>query len=265
VGLGKTGTTFLQERVFHKFTGIHYIDTHKYYKIDKKIEQVQDSRNILVSREFDRQLRREVLKFAEKHSNVTPIIVFRKHSSYIASQYRRFVKNGFNRPFEEFFNFDDSGFFKVEHLTYCDQIEFLEQTFGVEPIVYVYNDLMENSESYIEQFAHNVGASVELDTIDFSKKHTSYNEKQLKIMYAVGQRINMQRKAHPIRWINILSLFARYIPKYSILYLSNLVPNSWVSSHPLIDTASLEEVDQFFAKDWEIVLSKAKRTDTKTL
>lgn len=265
VGLGKTGTTFLQERVFHKFVGINYIDTHKYYKVDRMIEVIENDRNILVSREFDRQLRRECTRFAGKYESVTPVIVFRKHGSYIASQYRRFVKNGYSKPFSSFFNLDDSGYFSLDDLSYSSQIDFLEKTFDNSPIVYVYEDLIENSEDYIGQFARDVGATVDVGNIDFRKKHTSYNEKQLKAMYAVGQHINLQRVTHPVRWINILSRFARYIPKYGILYLASLIPDRWVPDTPLIDPAELRKIDRFFAKDWELVLAHAKRAGSKNV
>ena len=93
VGLAKTGSTFLQERVFKHLKNIHYIDTSKYKKIDQLISESKHQR-ILVSREFDRQFKKEVDKFSEKYPNATPVMVLREHHSYIASQYRRAIKNG---------------------------------------------------------------------------------------------------------------------------------------------------------------------------
>ena len=94
VGTGKTGSTFLQARIFPLLKGIHYIPTNRYHKIFLEIEKYSSTK-ILISREFDQQLEREVKRFSEKHTNTNPIIIFRRHDSYIASQYRRFVKNGF--------------------------------------------------------------------------------------------------------------------------------------------------------------------------
>ena len=102
VGTGKTGSTFLQARIFPLLNGIYYIPTNRYHKIFQEIEK-SSSTKILVSREFDQQLEREVKCFSKKYPNTTPIIVFRRHDSYIASQYRRFVKNGFTGNFQAFF------------------------------------------------------------------------------------------------------------------------------------------------------------------
>ena len=59
VGISKTGSTFLQQRVFPHLKNIQYIPTHKYHQINDEIKKVKNG-PILVSREFDRQFEREV-------------------------------------------------------------------------------------------------------------------------------------------------------------------------------------------------------------
>ena len=91
VGTGKTGTTFLQYRVFPKLRNIYYIQRTRYKNV-KNIIAESDAQKILISREFDQQLEKEIRWFTHTYPDTTPIIVFRRHDSYIASQYRRFVK-----------------------------------------------------------------------------------------------------------------------------------------------------------------------------
>ena len=86
VGTSKTGSTFLQNRVFPLLKGISYIPTHKYSNIYKEIEKIKHL-PILVSREFDRQFEEEIDRFSANYKHVTPIIVFRRHDQYLASQY----------------------------------------------------------------------------------------------------------------------------------------------------------------------------------
>ena len=125
VGISKTGSTFLQQRVFPILKNIHYIPTRKYHKIDEEISSIKKG-NVLVSREFDRQFEREVDSFARNHKNVIPIIVFRRHDQYLASQYRRFVKNGFKYGIKQFFDLDeDLGFFKKIHFNFTHQVNYL--------------------------------------------------------------------------------------------------------------------------------------------
>ncbi len=101
VGTGKTGSTYLQQKVFPKIKGIKYLPTHKFYSYPKFLSQSKASK-VLLSREFDRQLEEEIIIFSAKYSNTTPIITFRKHSAYIASQYKRFIKNGYQMDFNSF-------------------------------------------------------------------------------------------------------------------------------------------------------------------
>ena len=93
VGISKTGSTFLQHRVFPKLRNIEYFPTNRYKKYQQLIQQT-NSKSILLSREFDRQMEREVKKWAAHSPNTKSIMVLRQQDGWIASQYRRFVKNG---------------------------------------------------------------------------------------------------------------------------------------------------------------------------
>ena len=136
VGISKTGSTFLQKRVFPLLSKIAYIPTNRYQNIFLEIEKIKFG-NVLVSREFDRQFEKEVFKFSNKYPQSTPIIVLRRHDEYFASQYRRFVKNGFTGGVGDFLNLeDDSGFFKKIHFTFKHQIDILTKAFSQKPIVY---------------------------------------------------------------------------------------------------------------------------------
>ena len=97
-------------------------------------------------------MEREILRFSEKYPDTTPIIVFRRHDSYIASQYRRFVKNGFTGPFQEFFDLQNNkGFFKKSDLNYKNQVELLKNTLIKDPIVFTYKDFKENNQKFIQK------------------------------------------------------------------------------------------------------------------
>ena len=171
VGISKTGSTFLQQRVFPILKNIHYIPTRKYHKINEEISSIKKG-NILVSREFDRQFEREVDLFAKGHKNAIPIIVFRRHDQYLASQYRRFVKNGFKHDVKRFFDIDnDLGFFKKIHFNFTHQVNYLKTAFDTEPLVFVYDDLKRSSGDFIQKLSSLINAQVDLNQIDFSTKH----------------------------------------------------------------------------------------------
>ena len=263
VGTGKTGSTFLQTRIFPLLKEIYYIPTNRYHKIFQEIEKSSASK-ILVSREFDQQLEREIKRFSEKHPDTTPIIVFRRHDSYIASQYRRFVKNGFTGNFQEFFDLQNNdGYFKKSDLDYKSQVALLKKYFTKDPIVFTYKDFKENTQKFIQKWTEIMRCSLDKNKIDWSKKHTSYSEHQLKIIKKFGKLINLTKRRvfknsilHLIWRIYLGSI--RYIISTPIFFSSK-------EQQKLISEEELEAVKIHFQEDWEYIQSIATSTSPQTL
>ena len=251
VGISKTGSTFLQQRVFPFVKNIEYIPTHKYRQINDEIKKVKNG-PILVSREFDRQFEREVDLFAKHQKNVTPIIVFRQHDQYLASQYRRFIKNGFKGEVESFFDVEnDTGFFKKIHFNFSYQVEYLRQKFNTEPLVFLYEDLKNEPQHFIKNFVDSIGGEIDPQAVDFSTKHGSYNEKQLKVIKTISKYINLEkRRVFNTALLHLLWRFYHAIIRYSILYLALIIPSILVSKKALINKAYLEKVKGYFMEDW---------------
>jgi hypothetical protein len=251
VGTGKTGTTFLQYRVFPKLVGIQYIQRTQYHKAVEIIARSKHKR-ILVSREFDQQLEFEISRFSARIPYARPIIVFRRHDSYIASQYRRFIKNGFTGSFSAFFDvINDTGKFKKHDLEYCRQVKLLQDHFSEPPVVLIYDDLQRDPKKFIESLAARMNTTIEFRKVDTSSKHRSYSEKQLKALRFVATRINLLKGRRFKN--NVLDLFSRlYLAtiRYGTLYLSTLFPDSWFSPEPLITQQELEAVRLFYEADW---------------
>jgi hypothetical protein len=99
-----------------------------------------------------------------------------------------------------------------------------------------------------------MGADFKNEDISLSTIHSSYNEKQLKVMRAIGRKLFTQNPTFSKNpfwfWIQRRSrLWACYL----ILYPSLLLPNSWFSSEPLIDPEELNAVKDYFSDDWKAV------------
>ncbi len=253
VGTGKTGTTYLQYRVFPKFKNIYYIQRTRYKKSKEIIRNTNYDRYLL-SREFDQQMEREVKWFAADFTDTTAIIVFRRHDSYIASQYRRFVKNGFTGKFTDFFDLEnDNGYFKQKDLDYFSQIQLLEQSFAKKPIVLFYEDMRQNPETFIENLANRLKVSVDIKSLNLNRKHSSYSEKQLKGMIRLGKRINLQkRRITQNGFLHFLWKLYMGAVRYTVLFLLRILPeNSQHKEKPLISPEELEKVKQFYTPDWE--------------
>ncbi|MCB0776865.1 MAG: hypothetical protein KDB99_11160 [Chitinophagaceae bacterium] len=252
VGTGKTGTTFLQYRVFPHFKGIHYVQRTSFKKAPRLIRKGKYA-SYLLSREYDQQLEDRVKTFSKEFPDTNAIIVFRRHDSYIASQYRRFVKNGYTGTFKTFIDLEnDNGYFKKKDLNYNRQIGLLEQHFTQPPLVLIYEDLRKNPKEFVRELASLLNATVDVSQIDFSNKHSSYSEKQLKAMKAVGKYINMRkRRIFKNEILHFLWRLWLGSIRYTILFIARFIPQRFFSKEPLIDPKELEEIKNYFSKDWE--------------
>jgi hypothetical protein len=252
VGLGKVASTYLQHRFFPKLKNIHYIPTNRYKKSPKIIAKGAYGR-YFVSREFDQQLEDEVRWFSSFYPHARPIIIFRRHDSWIASQYRRYVKNGGYLPFTGFFDVEkDEGLWKRKHVTFYTNIEHLEKYFERKPLVLFYDELRESPWAFFDKIAAFSDTAYKKEEISLAKVHRSYNEKQLKVMKKLAA--NIFGKAQPrfsnqpvLHW---LQRRGRLLACYAILYPALLLPERLISKEPLIEPEELEKVKAYFEEDW---------------
>ena len=100
-----------------------------------------------------------------------------------------------------------------------------------------------------------MNALVDLNQIDFSTKHGSYNEKQLKIIKTISQGINLQkRRVFKSVILHFIWRFFHATIRYGILYTALLIPRFLISKEPLIDEEYLNQVKRYYAKDWEHIM-----------
>ena len=262
VGLGKTASTYLQHKVFPFFKNIHFI--HRKHDYSRAVETIAKAKfeRYLISREFDQQLEREVSKFAEHYPATTAIIVFRRQDAWIASQYRRFVKNGHTLPFSEFIDLqNDKGKFKQIDLNFSHKLEVLEKYFTKKPLVLFYDDLRKNPMAFFDYIAKSIGADYDKNDISLDKKHSSYNEKQLKGIMRVAKIVNIQKKTIKPKLLHLFRKLFVNTTRYSTLFISKYLPESWFSNEPLINTDELKAVHDFYESDWQAVIEYAKRNN----
>jgi len=260
VGLAKTATTWLQHRVFPKFRGIYYVKNTRYHRYASIINQSQQLK-YLVSREFDRQLEREVSRFAALYPQAHPIIVLRRHDSWIASQYRRRVKNGFGLPFESFFDLEqDQGYWKQSDLYFLPKLRVLEKYFSQKPLVLFYEDLKAEPIAFVHRIARYCGVEFDKNQISLNPFHTSYADKQLKVLRSVSRHLfsPVQEFSGPRVWRRLQKL-SRSLVVYSILYPSLLLPEAWLPKGDLIPKDRLEKIRNQYAEDWQQCRDYAER------
>ena len=251
VGLGKTASTYLQNKVFTQYKDLVYIHPTSYRKYPKILE-ANKGKKIFISREMDRQLEREVKKFSEKYPDTKTIIVFRSNEQWIASQYRRFLKNGYPYTFKEFFDIEnDLGYWKIQDATFYPKIEILRKYFAHKPLVLFYEDMRKDTFAFIDKIAEYMGVEYDKTSISLEPHHTSYEEKQLKVMLKVSRFIFTKDPKYTGSYFNTwIRRRSRMLMCYIILYSALLIPNFLISKKPLIDKEELEKIKRFYSDDW---------------
>ncbi len=260
VGLGKTASTYLQYAFFPKLKGINYIQRTRYGQ-SKELIRKQPTINHFVSREFDQQLEQECQWFSADFPEARTIIILRRQDGWVASQYRRYVKNGGSLSFREFFDVSqDKGYWHRKDAEFFPMLQILEQYFQHPPLVLFHEDLKKDPYGFFDAFAAYLGATYDREEVSLKPIHRSYSEKQLKVIRKVGKYIFSQdpqwSSNKVMNWIQRRSrLYACYV----ILYPSLLIPDFLVSSEPLITQEELAEVRDFYAADWEACRAYAQQ------
>jgi len=262
VGLGKVASTYLQQQIFPQLNGVHYISTHKYKK-SKQIISQHSEQKILVSREFDRQFEEEVRWFTKDFPEAKIIILLRRHDEWIASQYKRHVKNGFFGSFEEFLDLEnDQGYWQQKDLLYRPKLELIKAYCQNPPLVLFYEDLKADRNQFVRQITNYMGIAP-LENVSSRQVHKSFSEKQLLVLrtfcrkYIKVMPTNHRNKVK--HWILYRPVWAFY---HLILYAAKYFPDTWLPEESLISEEALQKVRKEFAEDWKEA-KEFKQTSSK--
>ena len=262
VGLGKVASTYLQHRVFPKLEGIRYIPTGKYKK-SKEIIKNENHDKFLVSREFDVQFEREVRWFTKTYPEARIIILFRRHESWIASQYRRYVKNGWFWNFDKFFDLEnDAGFWKKKDLFFYPKLEIIEECSSQKPLVLFHEELKEDPWIFFDKISQYSNTTYYKDKISLERVHTSYSEKQLKILRKFCREyVGKVPKGYSNKvkhWIYYRPWWAFF---HLVMYIASVLPERMVPEEELISTEQLDSIRQAYEEDWNKIREYARKNN----
>ncbi len=264
VGLGKTGTKFLQHKFFPKIKGIRYIKPQEYGRtkniiLDSLKRNKDQNLKFLISREFDKQLERESEKFSKFFPDTGVIMVFRRHDEWILSQYKRTIKNGFHVKFKDFFNLEDTGWYKIEDLIYTKKIECIKSMFSRAPLILIYDELKNNPQKFLQKILDYIGGKFE-GKLPNKIVHKSYGERELSLAYIISRLIDYTPPEN-----NLLKKYLYVFPiRYSILYVGKIIPENKilksVKEEIFPSYEELMEIREFFKQDWEYCIAEAEKS-----
>ena len=266
VGLPKTASTFLQKKVFPALQGLHYIKKHDFKNRVSIIDKTQAKIFLLsVEMKFDFAPDiRQIKDVASKYPDTTPIIFLRKHSSWLGSKYKYYIRKHGGGEFDYFFDFEDNnGIFKHENLSFYSKIKKLEEIYNDEPIVFFQEELKNAPYEVIDQLAAALGVSYNKDDINISNVKTSYSEKQLKVVRKFNRHyvFNKQRVRPGFRRFAYKKFSGLLL--HSAAFLALLIPDALMDNKPLIPKDVLEKVNDYYNQDWEKCINYALKKRTK--
>lgn len=264
VGLGKTGSSYLQQAFFPKLKGITYVHTRRFNKFEADLDAAPDG-NYLLSREFDQQLESESIRISKYDKDAKIIVVFRPQAPWIGSQYKRFTKNGMHESFDEFFDIEnDQGLWKQEELYWMDKIAIIEKYFTHKPLVLFQEDLKEDPYKFFDDIANYVGATYERSDISMNSIHKARTDKQLKMMRKYGTGLFKKNQVLSKNYfVNRLQSRWRQLKTYAVIYSSVFFSDSHFDDIELVPKESLKKVAEHYADDFAAVKAYAKENNPK--
>ena len=266
VGLAKTGSTFLQKNFFPYLKNIKYINTHNYVNCIDIINKT-NYKSYLISREFDKQFEREIKKFISYFPDTKIIVVFRRHDQWIASQYKRAVKNGWHWDFKNYYNINNKGIWKNSDLTYMNKLKIIKKYSKSKPLILKFEELKKDPFNYLKKISNYTDSKYLKTEISLKTVHKSYSEKQLIFLkkfckifkkkppkYYDYQEITLDKT---IRNTNRIKHWLLYRPWWLlfhlVMYTSLLIPKSLIVKNSLINKNDLAEIKNKFKEDWKKV------------
>jgi hypothetical protein len=252
VGLGRAASTYLQNRIFPKLNGIRYIHRDRYRAFPKIIDRSRRTR-FLISREAALRLESRLREFAEYRRDGKVILVLRRHDQWIASHYRRYVKNGGSHPFERFLDLDGShpDLWGRDDLDFMKMIRLAEHYFDTPPLVLFQEELTNNLERFIARLTVFTGTTCDTAKINPNPIHRSYSDQRLKVARKVGAYLFPPIPSHHSnQTLHRIQRRGHLVLCHLILSLARWVPASVGGDEPLILPEQLTRIHDETANDW---------------
>jgi len=256
VGMHKTGTSYMQQYVFPKLSGITFLSPHSPLDAFLRIEangKFLYSNERLAGRLWAslEDVEYSIKRLAHLFPEARILMSFRPHHSFIVSSYKQYLHQGGCLSFCEFYDFNsDSGLISRDQLRYQPRIEFLKTYFGRDPFVYLQSEIF----SKLDGLLADICAYLEIDPPDARRiprrsANVGVNHGQAKVL----------------RWLNhfFRSEFnpnGKFDYRRGILRHLGVTPRRiaqralwFIPDGDFFDETDRNRVSEYYAADWKYV------------
>lgn len=256
LGLEKTGSTFLQSRVFNRLDGIKYHRKSRFKYLDKIISEDPNSKHFF-SFETDRELFNIADEVSRKLPDARVFLILRRADSWLSSKYNYHIRKHGRLSMSEFFDLDsDSGFWKQEEFYLKPKIEYLERAFKKQVLFLNYHELQSNPTQYVSRITNFLQCELRAGANLSKASKPAFSLKQNRILLAFNRAYPYAHLGSSSRFLNRLWYKYREFLLHIVAFLAQFVPGFLVSKEPLIDQRFLDRVKAHYAEDWKFAEGK---------
>ena len=251
LGLKKTGSTYLQQKIFPKLKGIKYYGK-KGFKNYKGKLIAYNHENYLFSHEFDSSLERILKEISKDLPQARIILVLRRQDSWVASKYKYHIKKHGYLNFEEFFDLaSNTGLWKKEEFYFRKKIEWIEKYFENKPLILIYDDLKTNPDRFITQITDFLDTQIVENTKDNKVINKALSNKQLKVLKKFNKFYPYVKLNSGSKILKRIHHIYRMFLLHTVSFLGQVIPYQWLGKEALIDHEELEKIREHYLADWE--------------
>ena len=258
VGYARAASTFLQKVVFPALTEIQYIPRNR-FRVREKEKKRFRSNKVLMSREAGRHIYTRCDRVKEVFGSRI-VISLRRQDTLAASNYRLHAKKGHTIRFDKYLDLEqDQGFWKLDDFRYMRLIRYLEKSTGEKPIVLIFEDYIQDPDFYIDTLCAALQCTINKALLHNDPVHKSYSDKQLRLRRQFADKLvrsqsnNLMRDKTPQGdgFINFLRYRALLWSSSLFMLFAKFIPERYLSDEPLIESARLQEVREYYDSDWQ--------------
>ena len=256
-GLGKVASTYLQKRVFPALEGICYIPRDRFRSHARIVARAEHDR-YLISRECGKRLQPRLEEIHRFYPDARILLFFRRHDEWIASHYRRYVKNGGVRDLDGYLDLDgDDGIWTRDQLEYMPMIERVRQRFGRDPFVLTYDRLRADGDDFNRRLADYLGATIDPSRLRTEPVHASYAVARLARLRRINRHLGLAEPeiAGPTGGTRAGHRRLRLARSYLLLGAAGLLKPDPDPHEALTPRAVLERIREYYADDWRSVVA----------
>ncbi|MFW5890171.1 MAG: sulfotransferase family protein [Marinilabiliaceae bacterium] len=255
LGLPKTGSTFLQRRIFPYIPGIHFFKKHHFRKYHD-LKPVNGEKYFFTF-EKDINVKPEMDEIKKKFpENSYVILVFRPHYSWIVSKYKNYIRKFGHLNFDQYFSTTKKDcYLDIGPDFYSSIADYATKLFNGRVLLLNYEELKQSPENFMQKIYNFMGLNEEEVIISRKILKPSFSDNQLVILRKFNRLIQYKKLNSPIRTVNQIYYKIHHFLLHTVAFFAQFVPINTKDFKKEIASGK-DKIEAFFKNDWENMMKR---------